>query len=134
MKILKPYASQEQLETIAYNGNSPLGRAIREQYDYTEVVFDETRSEEEKAAVIREYDVLMTMWGSPHVPNCLASDPGNLRYICNITGEMTKWIDYDIIESPHLTVTNWGDAPAYDVAEGSFALLMAVQKDIPVFR
>ncbi len=85
----------------------------------------------EYAKVIRDYDVFLTKWHSPHIPTELANDPGKLRYICNITGELSKWINNEIIESPYITVTNWGDAPAFWVAEGAFALLMAVLKDIP---
>ena len=133
MRILKPYASRELREKLAYSENSPLIREIKARYDYTDVVFGPEMTEEEKAAIIREYDVVMTMWCSPRIPDCLAENPGKLKYICNITGEMTKWISYELVASPNLVVTNWGDAPAYDVAEGAFALLMSVLRDIPVF-
>lgn len=80
-------------------------------------MLDESVSEKEYAEILRNYDVLLTMWRSPHVPNELAQNPGKLRYICNITGEMTQWIDAPIIESPYITVTNWGNAPAFGIAE-----------------
>lgn len=131
MKIIK-VLPDERFKTMAYGSNSPLIKAIKERYDYDEVMYDPNMSESEFAELIRGYDVLLTMWQNPHVPNELATNPGNLRYICNITGEMTKWIDMDIIESPHLKVTNWGNAPAFGIAEGAFSLLMSVMKDIPL--
>lgn len=132
MKLLKAYTSEERKNAASYSYGSPLMKAIHEKYDCDEVVLPENYTEEEYAELIRKYDVLLTMWSSPHVPNELANNPGNLKYICNITGEMTKWIDAEIINSPYLTVTNWGDAPAFGIAEGAFALLMAVMKDIPL--
>lgn len=131
MKILKSYASEELLNG-SYGTNSPLLKEIKANFDIDEVVLAPDYTEEEYAELIRKYDVLMTMWGSVHVPNELATNPGNLKYICNITGEMRKWIDEDIIASPYLKVTNWGDAPAFGVAEGAFSLMMAVMKDMPL--
>ena len=127
MKIIKVYPD-EQAKSIAYGTQSPLIKAIRERYDYEEMVLDESVSEKEYAEILRNYDVLLTMWRSPRVPNELAQNPGKLRYICNITGEMTQWIDAPIIESPYITVTNWGNAPAFGIAEGAFSLLMSVMK------
>lgn len=131
MKILKTYKTEELLNG-SYGTNSPLLKEIKANYDIDEVVLAPDYTEEEYAELIRKYDVLMTMWGSAHVPNELANNPGNLKYICNITGEMRKWIDEEIVASPYLTLTNWGDAPAYGVAEGAFSLMMAVMKDIPL--
>lgn len=130
MKILKLYAREES-KYISYGPESPLMKEIKKKYDCDEILLKENASDNEVADIIRKYDVLLTMWQSPHVPNELAENPGNLKYICNITGEMSGWIDYDIIKSPYITITNWGDAPAYGVAEGAFSLLMAVMKDIP---
>jgi len=131
MKILKAYINEEATH-LSYSTGSPLLKKLNELYECDEVILKNNYTEKEYADLIRKYDVLLTMWQSPHVPNELASDPGNLKYICNITGEMTKWIDREIIESPYIKVTNWGNAPAYGIAEGAFALLMAVMKDIPL--
>ncbi len=132
MKILKAYTHKEHLEQLPFSGDRPLIREIRKLYDLDEIVLEPDYKEEDYANLIREYDVLLTMWSSPHVPNELADNPGKLKYICNITGEIGKWIDAPIVESPHITVTNWGDAPAFGVAEGAFALLQAVMKEIPL--
>lgn len=131
MKILKTYKPGDST-TDMYGSDSPLIKEIKSKYDLTEIVLSPDYTEEEYAELIRNYDVLLTMWGSPHVPNELADNPGNLKYICNITGGLKGWIDEPIIASPHITVTNWGDAPAFGVAEGAFALLQATMKDIPL--
>jgi len=129
MKIIKAY--KHDYIAKEYGPESPLLREIRNRYDFTELVLPADYTDAQYAEILRGYDVAMTMWGSPPIPDELADNPGKLRYICNITGEMTRWISPKIIESPHFTVTNWGDAPAFVVAEGAFALLMAVMKKIP---
>ena len=86
-------------------------------------------SVEQRAALIRECDVLLTMWGSAMVPIDIARDPGRLRYICNITGEMKNWVPLELIESG-IPVTNWGDASADEIAEAAMALLLCAAKDI----
>lgn len=132
MKILRAYKNADD-KKIAYCDGSPFMREAQKLYDITEVVLEPNYKEEDYAKIIRNYDVLITMWGSPHVPNELAENPGKLRYICNLTGEISKWIDEPIVASPHITITNWGDAAGYGVAEGAVSLLMTMLKDIPVF-
>lgn len=132
MKIIKPYPAVFKDDLKYFDDDSELVQEIKKKYDYTSVIFDDSMSEEEKANIIRQYDVLLTGWSSPHVPNCLADNPGKLKYICNITGEMRSWIDEEIVASPHFVVTNWGDAPAFCVAEGAFALMMTMMKNIPL--
>ena len=131
MKILALYAT-ENAQQGAYGSHSPLMKEIHRLYDCDEVLLPKDCPEMEYANIIRNYDVLLTKWHSPHIPTELAKDPGKLRYICNITGELSQWIDKEIIESPRIIVTNWGDAMAFSVAEGAFALLMSVLKDIPL--
>lgn len=132
MKILKPYPAEKKDDLIYFDDNSELIKEIKKRYDYTSVVFNETMSEEEKADIIRQYDVLLTAWSSPRVPISLADNPGNLKYICNITGQMRDWIGEELIKSPHLVVTNWGDGQAFCMAEGAFAIMMTLMKNIPL--
>jgi len=131
VKILKTYKSEDD-KYIAYGTNSPLLREIRKNYDLDEVVLGPDYNESEYAELIRQYDVLLTMWRSPHVPNELTKNPGKLKLVCNITGTVRGWIDEDIALCPDITLTNWGDAPAYGVAEGALALLLSIMKDIPL--
>lgn len=112
--------------------NSPLFRQIATLGELSDILYDGSMSEAETAELIRQYDVLLTMWQSPRVPDELAQNPGRLRYICNITGEMKKFISQAIIDSPYITVTNWGDAPAFNVAEGAMALLLYGLKSLGV--
>jgi phosphoglycerate dehydrogenase-like enzyme len=84
---------------------------------------------EQRADLIRQHQILLTMWGAAPVPIEIASNPGQLEYICNITGEMTSWIPLEIIES-NIPVTNWGDAPADEIAEAAMTLLLAIVKEL----
>lgn len=133
MKILRAYKCAEDKQKLPYCDNSPIMKEMTKLYDVEEIVLEHGYKEEDYAATIRNYDVLITMWGSPHVPNELAENPGKLRYICNITGEIGNWIDEPIVASPYITITNWGDAAGYSVAEGAVSLLMTQLKEIPVF-
>jgi phosphoglycerate dehydrogenase-like enzyme len=81
------------------------------------------------AEIIRTCDVLLTAWGARAVPEELAGDCGQLKYICHITGTMRGYVPPALIEAS-IPVTNWGDAPAQSVAEGAMALLLAVMKDL----
>ena len=82
-----------------------------------------------RTALIQGTEVLLLGWGASTVPPAIARNPGALRYICNITGEMKGWVSPEIIDSG-LPVTNWGDALAPSVAEGAMTLLLAVLKDL----
>jgi phosphoglycerate dehydrogenase-like enzyme len=78
---------------------------------------------------IQNSDVLLTGWGHRPLPTELAESPGSLRYICHLTGEMTRIVPMEIIRST-IPVTNWGDAPAFEVAEGALTLLLACLKNL----
>lgn len=83
----------------------------------------------ERAALIRECDVLLTGWGASPIPVEIVSNPGNLRYVCHITGEMRHTIPIEVIDAG-IPVTNWGDATANGVAEGAMTLLLASAKEL----
>ena len=90
---------------------------------------DSKLTKEQRLNLIRNSKILLTMWNSAPVPVEIADNPGELEYICNITGGM-PWIPIEIIES-EIVVTNWGNVPANRVAEGAISLLLAVMKDLP---
>ena len=83
-------------------------------------------------AHIRAADVLITGWGANPIPPAIAADPGNVKYICHLTGEMRHTVPIEIIRSD-IPVTNWGNATAYDVAEGAMVLLLAMLKNLRGF-
>ena len=99
---------------------------------YDDIPFDPEMPEEQLIDLIGQYDVLLTIWGHFPIPPALAKKPGNLKYICNVSGTLKDWVPQEIIDS-HIIVTNWGDAPANSIAEGAMALLLAALKDIPTF-
>ena len=111
---------------------SPLFREIARMADFDDHPYDPGMSQEALAELIRGYDVLLTMWQTPPIPDSLAQAPGRLRYICNVTGEMKAFVSQALIDSPFITVTNWGDAPAFNVAEGAMSLLLASLKSLNV--
>jgi phosphoglycerate dehydrogenase-like enzyme len=86
-------------------------------------------SDEEKIALLQKADVALTGWDSAPLPAAIVQDPGSLRYVCNLTGEMRLFVPSEIIASDIL-VSNWGDSPAVSIAEGTVALLLAVLKDL----
>lgn len=86
-------------------------------------------AESEVVQAIRENPVLLTGWGHIPIPLAIAENPGNLAYICHITGEMRRVIPVEIIRAG-IPVTNWGDTPAFPVAEGALSLLLACLKEL----
>jgi phosphoglycerate dehydrogenase-like enzyme len=87
------------------------------------------QDEAARAALIRETEILLLGWGAAPIPLEVVANPGALRYVCNVTGEMKRWLPPELVESG-IPVTNWGDAPAGVVAEGAMTLLLAVLKDL----
>lgn len=107
----------------------PFIDALKEIGELTIIKGAENMPDSERAALIRECNILLTMWDAMPVPLEIVSNRGNLEYICNITGELKWFIPLEIIDAG-IPVTNWGDAPAYSIAEGAVSLLFAVLKDI----
>jgi phosphoglycerate dehydrogenase-like enzyme len=81
------------------------------------------------AALAREHDVLLINWESRPLPECLAENPGRLKYICNLSGEIRPYVPRAFIERG-FAVTNWGDHPAFGVGEGALAMLLTVLKQV----
>jgi len=111
---------------------SPFVGEVRKLGEYSDITREPGMSDHETAEIIRGYDVLLTMWGSPKIPSELADNPGRLSYILNITGEMRRWIGAEFARCPDIVITNWGDAMATGIAEGAMTLLLATLKNIPL--
>lgn len=106
-----------------------LQQALEEIGTLTVITDGATRSEAERAALLRQYPICLLFRDSVPVPAALADDPGELRYVCATFGTLRGMVGPEIIASP-ITVTNWGDAPAGEIAEGAMALLLAELKDL----
>ena len=125
-----------QLLHIAKKERSPLiwiERFLQELAKIGELTFIENGdqiSSAELAARIRECDILLTGWGSISIPVEIARDPGNLGYVCNVTGSVQGSVPVEIVEAG-IPVTNWGNAPAGRVAESAMTLTLACLKGLP---
>lgn len=104
--------------------------ALRQVADVTLLENGEQFAPETLCAHMRSTDVLLTDWRSVPLPAELAEAPGNLRYVCHLTGSIQKIIPEEIIRAG-IPVTNWGDAPSMELAESALTLLLAVLKDLP---
>ncbi len=109
---------------------SPLLGEVAKIAQLDDILHDPSMTEDELADLIRQYDAILTMWQTPRLPDSLATNPGRLRYICNVTGEMKTFVSQALIDSPYLTVTNWGDSTAPRVAEGAMTLLLSMLKSL----
>lgn len=109
--------------------DGPLAEALREFGTLRIVEQGRDLDDAQALALMREADVLLTMWGARPIPAALAVDPGRVRYILHLTGTCREYVPIEIIRGS-IPVTNWGDAPARVVAEGAAALMLAVLKDL----
>jgi phosphoglycerate dehydrogenase-like enzyme len=107
----------------------PFREALRTFGDLTLIEDAAQLSDEERAALIREHEIVLTSWGASTLPVSLAVDRGKLEYICHLTGTMRDCIPLELIDAG-ISVTNWGDVPAKAIAEGALTLLLATLKDL----
>jgi phosphoglycerate dehydrogenase-like enzyme len=103
--------------------------ALREIGEFSIIAHGGAMDDAELAEQMREADIIITGWNAAMSPAELAANPGNIKYFCNITGELTRFIPLEVIEAG-IPVTNWGTYPAFRVAEGAMTLLLAVLKDL----
>lgn len=86
-------------------------------------------SREEQLKVFRSHDAVILFHSSMPLPAELASDPGDLRLAGGPIGSMRAYVPRLLIEKG-LALFNWGDAPAFGIAEGAFCLLLATLKNL----
>lgn len=79
--------------------------------------------------LIQAHDIYLISRHSVPVPPGVAEAPGNLRYICADVGSLKEYIAEELF-STNIPITNWGDAPAIHIAEGTMALMLAAIKDL----
>jgi phosphoglycerate dehydrogenase-like enzyme len=104
-------------------------RALQELGELEIVEDASALSDEAVLARLREADVALGGWDCLKLPDALAADPGRVRYLCCVTGGVRGFVSEAHINSA-LPVTNWGDAPANDIAEGAVCLLLATLKGL----
>jgi len=96
--------------------NEPFIRELRTLGELTIVPDASSLPASQVAEAIRQSDVVLSSWGSIAIPEEVAVDPGLLKYACHITGTLRGCVPLSIIDAGVL-VTNWGDAPATEIAE-----------------
>lgn len=111
-RCLEPQYFREQIEKIG---------------DLTILQDGEKLSAEQISARVRECDVYLAGWDSVALPVELAANPGRLGYVCGITGTMREFVPLELVQAG-IPLTNWGDAPAFSVAEGAMTLLLGTIK------
>ncbi|MFW5894255.1 MAG: NAD(P)-dependent oxidoreductase [Verrucomicrobiota bacterium] len=107
----------------------PVVEKLRELGELEIIEHAARMSEDEIAAHMRQADVVLGGWGSVSVPSSLARKPGRVRYFCCLSGSVRGFVSAEHIEAG-IPVTNWGDMPAQEVAEGAMTLLLTTLKGI----
>jgi len=115
----------------AHTGVCPpaLAAALAQFGSYESIEHAGQMTDADRAAAMRAFDVLLIGWSSAPIPPSIATDPGRVRYICSVTGSIRDAVPRAVIEAG-IPVTNWGDTPAFGIAEGAMTLLLAVLKEI----
>lgn len=108
----------------------PFVGALEDLGDVTIVAGGDRLSGEHIAHKARQCTIYVSSWGSVALPESLTHDRGSLEYVCHVNGTVRRFVPESLIETG-LTVTNWGDALAGDIAEGAVTLLLACLKDLP---
>lgn len=107
----------------------PVFRAALEELGRLRTVVDPELSDEALAALIREHDVYLISRASATVPEQLANNPGRLRLVQAVVGSLRAYVPRGVIAAG-IPTSNWWDAPADGIAEGTLTLLLAVLSDL----
>ena len=89
--------------------------------------------DDEAAEIIRAHRVAIVGWDARPLPASLATDPGELAYVCCYSGTIRSFVPREIVAAG-IPVSNWGDLPASGVAESAMTLLLTCVHDMPVIR
>lgn len=87
----------------------------------------------EVTGLIGEHDVVIIGWDARPLPSLLAERPGDLRYVCCYSGTIRTLVPREIIAAG-VPVSNWGDLPAFGIAESAMTLLLTCVHDLGVIR
>lgn len=120
--ILNEALVQQQLQKYEIVDFRPLFREWMPQWEARGGVasFDPIVAKE-----IRTCDALITFVDSYTLPQELRQNHGSLRYICHTRGVLKAYFPRFLMENG-VRISNWGDAPAKNVAGKAITLLMAL--------
>jgi len=118
---------QKQLQQFEIVDFRPLFQEWMSKWDERggSAAFDPVVSKE-----IRSCDALITFIDSYTLPQELRQDHGRLRYICHTRGVLKAYFPRFLMENG-IRISNWGDAPAKNVAGKAITLLMSLVYQIP---
>jgi phosphoglycerate dehydrogenase-like enzyme len=97
-----------------------------------EIVFhDPTQGNDELIALANKISsqILLTAWGTKPLPIDLPSKAPSLKYLCHITGAVSKFLPRTILEQGIL-LTNWGNSIARTIAEHCLLQVLAASRRI----
>lgn len=83
---------------------------------------------------LEDYDILLTGWRTPMLPESLSQLSDRTRYVCHLTGTLRSMIPRSIVQSSNWVVTNWGTSISRFVSEMNLALLLGVSRRFPQVR
>ncbi len=89
--------------------------------------------DDDVAAIVADHDVALVGWDARPLPPQLARDPGALVYVCSYSGTIRQIVPREIVDAG-IRVSNWGDLPAFGVAESAMTLLLTCVHDMPLIR
>ena len=103
--------------------------ALRRVVELSVEIVPEPLEEKAKLDLFRSHDIYLVGRASSPLPGGLAVDPGRLRLVAAAVGSLRHILAPDHFRAG-IRVANWGDAPAFIIAEGTLVLLLAALKDL----
>jgi len=78
-------------------------------------------------------DIVMTCWDSPLLTFKVYKENPQLKYLCNMAGEVRPYVDLEVIKAG-LIVSNWGNVIAKSVAEGALMMILSALRRTTYFQ
>lgn len=90
-------------------------------------------SPEAAAELVRPHEVAIVGWDAHGLSPLLADDPGALKYVCSYSGTIRLSVPRELVAAG-VAVSNWGDLPAFGIAESAMTLLLTAVHDMATIR
>jgi len=87
----------------------------------------------EATRLIGEHDIAIVGWDAHPLPTGLADARGELKYVCCYSGTIRSQVPRDLVAAG-IPVSNWGDLPAFGIAESAMTLLLSCVHDLGLVR